>query len=167
MYVRINRMNGSRFGTRKPGHGDDEVTFNNNALVHKIVARIGSEIGLLFQFGSGQKSGQLYNWSGLSNIDTCSAPNKDFGPRVFFSVWRVVRLPQDGERRERLRYVVRRQTWRTPSSGARIGVDEFASSDIASDTISCALATTITWFYELIDRKLAAETVAQAQRRIV
>ena len=31
----------------------------------------------------------------------------------------------------------------------------------------CALATTITWFYELIDRQLAAETVAQAQRRLV
>ena len=31
----------------------------------------------------------------------------------------------------------------------------------------CALATTISWFYELIDRQLAAETVAQAQRRIV
>ena len=31
----------------------------------------------------------------------------------------------------------------------------------------CALATTISWFSELIDRKLAAETVAQAQRRIV
>ena len=73
----------------------------NNALVAQIVARIGSEIGLLFQFGSGQKSGQLYHWS-VANIDTCSAPNKHFGPRVFFSVWRVVRLPQDGERGERL-----------------------------------------------------------------
>ena len=31
----------------------------------------------------------------------------------------------------------------------------------------CALATTISWFYESIDRQLAAETVAQAQRRIV
>ena len=31
----------------------------------------------------------------------------------------------------------------------------------------CALATTISWFSELIDRQLAAETVAQAQRRIV
>ena len=30
-----------------------------------------------------------------------------------------------------------------------------------------ALATTISWFYELIDRQLANETVAQAQRRIV
>ena len=31
----------------------------------------------------------------------------------------------------------------------------------------CALATTMSWFYELIDRQLAAETVAQAQRRLV
>ena len=31
----------------------------------------------------------------------------------------------------------------------------------------CALATTISWFYELIDRQLAAETVAKAQHRIV
>ena len=29
----------------------------------------------------------------------------------------------------------------------------------------CALATTIPWFYELIDRQLAAETVTQARRR--
>jgi len=31
----------------------------------------------------------------------------------------------------------------------------------------CGLATTISWFYELIDRQLASETVAQAQRRFV
>ena len=31
----------------------------------------------------------------------------------------------------------------------------------------CALATTIPWLYELIDRELATETVAQAQRRLV
>ena len=31
----------------------------------------------------------------------------------------------------------------------------------------CALATTISRFYKLIDRQLASETVAQAQRRIV
>ena len=31
----------------------------------------------------------------------------------------------------------------------------------------CALATTITWFYELIDRQLASETAAHAQRHIV
>ena len=31
----------------------------------------------------------------------------------------------------------------------------------------CALATTISWFWGLIDRQLANETVAQAQRRLV
>ena len=31
----------------------------------------------------------------------------------------------------------------------------------------CGLATTISWLYELIDRQLASETVAQAQRRFV
>ena len=31
----------------------------------------------------------------------------------------------------------------------------------------CALATTIPWLYELIDRQLATENVAQAQRRLV
>ena len=31
----------------------------------------------------------------------------------------------------------------------------------------CGLATTISWFNELIDRQLASETVAQAQRRFV
>ena len=146
--------------------GDDEVTFNNNALVAQIVARIGSEIGLLFQFGSGHKSGQLYNWS-VANIDTCSAPNKHFGPRVFFSVWRVVRLPQDGERGERLTDTL---------SGAKHGGHHHQERALALTSLRrqilrqircCALATTITWFYELIDRKLAAETVAQAQRRIV
>ena len=43
--------------------------------------------------------------------------------------WRPVR------RRARLttgKHAVRRQRWRTPSSGARIGVDEFASSDTTS-----------------------------------
>ena len=29
----------------------------------------------------------------------------------------------------------------------------------------CALATTISWFYELIDRQLANETVAQAYEK--
>ena len=33
--------------------------------------------------------------------------------------------------------------------------------------VRCALATTISWFYELIDRQLAAETVTQARRRFV
>ena len=43
--------------------------------------------------------------------------------------WRPVR------RRARLttgKHAVRRQRWRTPSSGVRIGVDEFASSDTTS-----------------------------------
>ena len=31
----------------------------------------------------------------------------------------------------------------------------------------CGLATTLSWFYELIHRQLASETVAQAQRRFV
>ena len=31
----------------------------------------------------------------------------------------------------------------------------------------CALATTMSWFYESIDRQLANEIVAQAQHRIV
>ena len=42
-----------------------------------------------------------------------------------------------------------------------------ALTSLRRQTRCCALATTISWFYELIDRQLASETVAQAQRRIV
>ena len=69
--------------------------------LHKSWHESGQKSDYFSKIGSGQKSGQLYHWS-VANIDTCSAPNKHFGPRVFFSVWRVVRLPQDGERGERL-----------------------------------------------------------------
>ena len=31
----------------------------------------------------------------------------------------------------------------------------------------CGIATTMSWFYELIDRQLASETAAHAQRHIV
>ena len=47
-------------------------------------------------------------------------------------------------------------------SGARIGVDEFASSDTM-----LRLSYDNNMFCELIDRQLASETVTQAQRRFV
>ena len=42
-----------------------------------------------------------------------------------------------------------------------------ALTRLRRQTRHCALATTISCFYELIDRQLATETVIQAQRRLV
>ena len=70
---------------------------------------------------------------------------------------------EDGGRAERLTYTL---------FGAKDGGHHHPkrTSDLTSlrcQIRCCALATTIPWFYELIDRQLAAETVAQAQRRLV
>ena len=54
------------------------------------------------------------------------------------------------------------QRWRTPLSGAQT-----ALTSLRRQIRCCALAAIITWVYELIDRQPAAETVTQAQRRLV
>ena len=70
----------------------------------------------------------------------------------------------DGERAERLTY--------TPF-GAKDGGRHRQERASAMTSLRrqirccCALATIISWVYELSDRQLAAETVTQAQRRFV
>ena len=85
------------------------------------------------------------------------------GRACFFSLWRLVRPRQDGERAERLTNTL---------FGAKIGGRQRQERALVLTSLRrqircCGIATTILWFYELIDRQLAAETVAQAQRRIV
>ena len=85
---------------------------------------------------------------------------KYFGSRVcFFRMAPSV----DGERAERLTNTL---------LGAKDGGHHHpkrasALTSLRRQIRCCALATTISWFDELIDRQLAHETVAQAQRRIV
>ena len=88
---------------------------------------------------------------------------KHFGSRVFFSLWRLVRPSQDGERAERLTNTL---------FGAKIGGRHHQERALVLTRLRrqircCGLGTTISWFYKLIDRQLAIETVAQAQRRFV
>ena len=82
---------------------------------------------------------------------------------MFFPLWRLVRPRQDGERARQLAITL---------LGAKIGGRHYQEralvlTSLRHQTRCCGIATTILWFYELIDRQLAAETVAQAQRRFV
>ena len=82
---------------------------------------------------------------------------------MFFSLGRLVRPSQDGERGERLTNTL---------FGAKIGGRHRQERALVLTSLRrtkrrCALATTISWFCELIDRQLANETAAQAQRRFV
>ena len=83
--------------------------------------------------------------------------------RVFLSLWRLVRPSQDGKRGERLANTL----FGAKDGGRHRQGRALALTSLRRTMRRCALATTITWFYELIDRQLAAETVAQAQRRFV
>ena len=85
---------------------------------------------------------------------------KHFGSRVFF-----FRLAPsvDGERARQLAITL---------LGAKIGGRHHQERALVLTSLRrqircCGLATTISWFYELIYRQLASETVAQAQRRFV
>ena len=85
---------------------------------------------------------------------------KYFGSRVFF--FRMA-PSSDGERARQLANTL---------LGAKDGGHHHPKRTSALTSLRrqircCALATTISWFYELIDRQLASETVAQAQRRLV
>ena len=66
-----------------------------------------------------------YDHRSVANTDTRSAPNKQ-GRACFFPYG-----AQCGRRAPSTtgKYATRRKRWRSPSSGARIGVDEIASSD--------------------------------------
>ena len=70
---------------------------------------------------------------------------------------------EDGERAERLTNTL----FGAKDGGRHHQERASALTSLRRQIRCCALATTISWFYELIDRQLAAETVAQAQRRIV
>ena len=69
----------------------------------------------------------------------------------------------DGERAERLTYT----PFGAKDGGRHRQERASAMTSLRRQIRCCALATTITWFYELIDRQLAAGTVTQAQRRLV
>ena len=85
---------------------------------------------------------------------------KHFGSRVFF-----FRLAPsvDGERARQLAITL---------LGAKIGGRHHQERALVLTSLRrqircCGLATTISWFWGLIDRQLATETVTQAQRRFV
>ena len=85
---------------------------------------------------------------------------KHFGSRVFF--FRMA-PSVDGERARQLAITL---------LGAKDGGRHHQERALVLTSLRrqircCGLATTISWFYELIDRQLASETVAQAQRRFV
>jgi len=85
---------------------------------------------------------------------------KHFGSRVFF--FRMA-PSVDGERARQLA-----NTLLGAKDGGRHHQERaLVLTSLRRQIRCCALATTISWFYELIDRQLAAETVAQAQRRFV
>ena len=90
--------------------------------------------------------------------DICFAP-KVLVARVFFRMAPIL----DGERARQLA-----NTLLGAKEGGRHHPKRTSALTSLRRQIRCrALATTISWFYELIDRQLAPETVAQAQRRLV
>ena len=103
-----------------------------------------------------------YDHRSVANADTRSAPNKQ-GRACVFSLWRPVRTASALDNWQTPKYATRRQRWRAHHHPNRTS----ALTSLRCQIRRCALATTIPWFYELIDRQLASETVAQAQRRLV
>ena len=85
---------------------------------------------------------------------------KQTGSRVLF--FRMA-PSVDGERARQLANTL----LRTKDAGRHHQERASALTSLRRQIRCCALATTITWFYELIDGQLASETVAQAQRRLV
>ena len=69
----------------------------------------------------------------------------------------------DGERAERLTYTL----FGANDGGRHRQERASALKSLRRQIRRCALATIISWVYELRDRQLAAETVAQARRRFV
>ena len=70
---------------------------------------------------------------------------------------------QDGERAERLTNTL----FGAKDAGRHHQERALVLTSLRRQIRCCGLATTISWLYELIDRQLASETVAQAQRRFV
>ena len=103
--------------------------------------------------------GLPYDHRSVANTDTRFEPNKQGRACFFFRMAPSV----DGERARQLAITL---------LGAKDGGRHHQERALVLTSLRrqircCALATTISWFYELIDRQLAAETVAQAQRRFV
>ena len=69
----------------------------------------------------------------------------------------------DGERAERLTYT----PFGAKDGGRHRQERASALTSLRRQIRRCALATIISWVYELRDRQLAAETVTQARRRFV
>ena len=87
------------------------------------------------------------------------APNI-LGRACFFSVWRPVWTASALDNWQ-IRYI-----YGAKDGGHHHPKRTSALTSLRCQIRCCALATTIPWFYELIDRQLAAETVTQAQRRL-
>jgi len=85
---------------------------------------------------------------------------KQTGSRVFF--FRMA-PSVDGESARQLANTL----LRTKDAGRHHQERASALTSLRRQIRCCALATTITCFYESIDRQLATETVTQAQRRFV
>ena len=85
---------------------------------------------------------------------------KHFGSRVCF--FRMA-PSEDGGRAERLTYTL----FGAKDGGRHHQERASALTSLRRQIRCCAAATIISWVYELIDRQLASETVAQAQRRLV
>ena len=101
-----------------------------------------------------------YDHRSVANTDTRFAPNKQGRACVFFRM-----APSgDGERARQLANTL---------LGAKDGGHHHPKRTSALTSLRrqirccCALATIISWVYELRDRQLAAETVTQARRRFV
>ena len=85
---------------------------------------------------------------------------KYFGSRVFYF---PMAPSLDGERAERLTNTL----FGAKDRGRHHQERASALTSLRRQIRCCALATIISWVYELRDRQLAAETVTQAQRRLV
>ena len=70
---------------------------------------------------------------------------------------------EDGERAERLTNTL----FGAKDGGRHHQERASALTSLRRQIRCCALATIISWVYELKDRQLASETVTQAQRRFV
>ena len=146
--------------TRISSLAPNKVTGDNYHFIKSYLLRLIDHTPYIVDFRSAVES--PYDHRSVANTDTCSAPNKQ-GRTCFFSVWRLVRPRQDGERARQLAITL---------LGAKIGGRHYQEralvlTSLRHQTRCCGIATTILWFYELIDRQLASETVAQAQRRFV
>ena len=127
----------------------DWITYVNVTRVTHVNRAYSLPISLTF--------GRQGGYHTFSNTDMRFAPNILGRACCFFRMAPSV----DGERA--------RQLANTLLGAKDDGHQEraWALTSLRRQIRCCGLATTISWLYELIDRQLASETAAQAQRRIV